>query len=303
MQYQISGNPTLPKVSVTVVTYNHGDWLAECLESIVSQKTNFPFEVIVGDDASTDGRTTEVLREYAEKYPHMVIPVIRQQNIGPTANYFDLVRRARGAYIAHVDGDDQMLPGKLQIQSDFLDANLDCVMVGHQMKVIDKQGKYLKNFSSNHPKLFDCNYLLSHHAVFAHSSIMYRAYVRDQFHYENIERLDAYIYLLIGTRGRIAFLDLPLGIYRRGVGVASRGWSVPLQEDVISHAEKIGLRTTVIKRYRAYLKLAEAYAAYKEGKYYEYFSATTASIKIRLYSLKQIFLLFHSLVKLLTNLK
>ncbi|NOT86208.1 MAG: glycosyltransferase, partial [Methylococcaceae bacterium] len=54
---QFSG--TTPKVSVTVITYNHGNWLAQCLESIVTQETDFPFEVIVGDDASTDGRTVE----------------------------------------------------------------------------------------------------------------------------------------------------------------------------------------------------------------------------------------------------
>lgn len=186
----------LPVVSVTVVTYNHGIWLEECLESIVTQETDFPFEVIVGDDASTDSLTIAILQKYADKYPNIIVPVFREKNVGPTANYFDVVQHARGKYIAHVDGDDRMLPGKLQIQKDFLETNTDCVMVGHQVKGIDRDGKYKKFFSSHHPQKFDSNYLLSHHAVFAHSSIMYRACVRSLLQYNNINRLDIYILLL-----------------------------------------------------------------------------------------------------------
>ncbi len=170
----LNGKDT-PKVSVTVVTYNHGDWLAECLESIVSQETDFSFEVVVGDDASTDGRTTEVLEEYSKKYPEIIIPIFRKKNIGPIANYFDVVRRSKGRYIAHVDGDDVMLSKKLQIQADFLDNNLDFVMAVHEMFSLSE--KYTSEFAVNDslPEVGDVYDLLRCGCYFSHSSKMYRS--------------------------------------------------------------------------------------------------------------------------------
>jgi|GEM_PF-6873929 glycosyltransferase involved in cell wall biosynthesis len=93
---QFSGTP---KVSVTVVTYNHGNWPAQCLESIVTQKTDFPFEVIVGDDASTDGRTVEVLREYASKYPEVIVPIFREKMLGQQQITLTLLRVQGGAIL------------------------------------------------------------------------------------------------------------------------------------------------------------------------------------------------------------
>jgi glycosyltransferase involved in cell wall biosynthesis len=132
---------TVPKVSVIVLTFNHGPWLAECLDSIVSQRTDFPFEIIVGDDASTDGITTNILRDYAQRYPDLIIPVIRDKNIGGCANLIDVQSKTRGEYIASCDGDDMMLPGKLQKQTDYLDSRQDCSMVGHQTKQLLPNGK------------------------------------------------------------------------------------------------------------------------------------------------------------------
>jgi glycosyltransferase involved in cell wall biosynthesis len=293
-QGQFSGST--PKVSVTVVTYNHGNWLAQCLESIVAQETDFPFEVIVGDDASTDVRTVEVLREYASKYPKIILPIFREKNIGPTANYFDIVARARGGYISHVDGDDGMLPGKLQFQKSFMDRNDDCVITGHQMKCINKDGQEIGPFSIKHKSKFDVNYLLANHAVFAHSSIMYRAYRRDNFCFVGRERLDLYLYLLLAGNGKIAYLPQALGYYRRGVGVASMNWPATLQQDVVDLANSLGVVRSSIDRYRAKLKHSEAYAAYKNEKYEEYLKASLASLKLKAFHSDQFLFFGHSLL-------
>lgn len=296
---QFSG--TTPKVSVTVITYNHGNWLAQCLESIVTQETDFPFEVIVGDDASTDGRTVEVLREYASKYPKIIVPIFRNKNVGPTANYFDIVARARGSYISHVDGDDGMLPGKLQFQKSFMDRNDDCVISGHQMECINKDGQAIGRFSINHKLKFDINYLLANHAVFAHSSIMYRAYRRDGLCFVGRERLDLYLYLLIAGNGKIAYLPQELGFYRRGVGVASMNWPATLQKDVVDLANALGVVRSSIDTYRAKLKHSEAYAAYKNEEFEEYLKASVKSIVIKLYTPMQLVFLLHSLLSLVKN--
>ena len=67
------------KVSVICLTYNHRAFIRECLEGFVRQKTTFPFQVIVHDDASTDG-TAEIVKEYAQRYPHIIQPILQQEN-------------------------------------------------------------------------------------------------------------------------------------------------------------------------------------------------------------------------------
>lgn len=163
-----------PKVSVTVVTYNHGEWLAMCLESIVTQKTDFEFEVIVGDDASTDNRTVEVLREYQTKYPDLIVPIFRKKNIGPVANFFDVMRRARGQYLAHIDGDDIMFSGKLQAQVDFLDANAGFSMAVHRMSSLCPDGSGGESEAPVFPEVGTVDDLLKYGCYFCHSSKMYR---------------------------------------------------------------------------------------------------------------------------------
>ena len=70
------------KVSVVCLTYNHQAYIRQCLDGFVMQKTDFPFEVWVGDDASTD-KTPEIVSEYAAKYPDIIRPVLRKENVGP----------------------------------------------------------------------------------------------------------------------------------------------------------------------------------------------------------------------------
>src|SRR5690606_6758678 len=98
-----------------------------------SQKTNFPYEIIVGDDASTDG-TVDVLKEFARENPGLVIPILHEKNIGPVANYFSVHRLARGEYVCHMDGDDLAFPEKLQKQVNVMEADKSISILWHRMK-------------------------------------------------------------------------------------------------------------------------------------------------------------------------
>lgn len=114
------------KVSVCVLAYNQRNFIEKCICGIVSQKTNFEFEVLVHDDASTDG-TAEIIKEYEKKYPNIIKPIYQKENrfskgvqISKTYNY----PRAKGKYIAFCEGDDYWTDeNKLQAQVDFLDNN------------------------------------------------------------------------------------------------------------------------------------------------------------------------------------
>lgn len=112
------------KVSVIVATYNQRSTIARALDSVLAQQApDFDFEVIIGDDCSTDG-TADVCRQYAAANPGKVRLIAREKNLGVQANYFDCVQQARGEYLADCAGDDQWLsPRKLAMQVAMLNAN------------------------------------------------------------------------------------------------------------------------------------------------------------------------------------
>lgn len=120
-------------VSVVCNAFNHGKYIKDTLEGFVTQKTNFPFEVLVHDDASTDN-TADIIREYEAKYPELIKPICQTENqysqkININRTY--QIPRIKGKYVALCEGDDYWTdPLKLQKQVDFMEANPDCTMCG-----------------------------------------------------------------------------------------------------------------------------------------------------------------------------
>lgn len=113
------------KVSVCITTYNLEPYIAQTLDSVLCQETSFDYEVIVGDDFSTD-RTREILLQYKAQYPDKIVLHFQEKNVGVNRNDYDLIHLAKGEYIAWCDGDDYWLTkDKLQKQVDILDANPD----------------------------------------------------------------------------------------------------------------------------------------------------------------------------------
>jgi glycosyltransferase involved in cell wall biosynthesis len=126
------------KVSVICPTYNHERYLRECLDSLLMQEVDFDYEILVGDDASTDA-TPQILQEYARLHPQRIVAVLRPENIGPVANNADLLHRARGQYIAMCEGDDFWIgKDKLQSQADHFDRHPHCAAHFHPVKVLDE---------------------------------------------------------------------------------------------------------------------------------------------------------------------
>ena len=112
-------------VTVCCITYKHEEYIAQALESFVRQKTNFRYRVFVGEDRGGDG-TADIVLEYAKKYPDIIVPFIREQNMGAQANLIDLCSRANSPYIAFCEGDDYWTDEyKLQKQFDYMQANED----------------------------------------------------------------------------------------------------------------------------------------------------------------------------------
>ncbi len=208
------------KVSVCVVAYNQENYIAKCLDSILEQQTNFRIEIIVSDDASTD-RTPEIIMEYFHKHPGVIRPFLHKQNISAGVNFQFAHNQATGEYVAHCDGDDYFLPGKLQYQADFLDRHPAYVQVWHRQRLVDAENTIIGNFPYRYVNFFLGRRLslkqlaISYGLVGQHSSQMYRRSARTV--YENHPATIDYFYALnIAAKGYSTHLNKFLGCYRAG---------------------------------------------------------------------------------------
>jgi glycosyltransferase involved in cell wall biosynthesis len=195
-------------VSVCVVTYNQVEYVQHCLQTILDQKTEFDFELIVGDDCSTDG-TREIVREIARRYPDKIIPILHRENVGATQNYLAVHNMAQGKYIAHCDGDDYWLPGKLQYQFSLLESDEGLAFVAETEHKINGQ------------LLLTVDNLLEMANPVVHSSKMYR---REDIltSSSKVDLLDFYLNVEHARRGRVLIEKARFTFYRRYVGVSRR---------------------------------------------------------------------------------
>ena len=141
-------------VSISCITYNHGPYIRQCLEGFIMQKTSFNFEVLIHDDASTDG-TTEIIKEYENNYPDIIKPLYEKENQwikGRRGSKLFNYPRAKGKYIAICEGDDYWIdPLKLQKQVDLLEKNKDCSLCssGYFIQEQNKPRKIICNKKGN----------------------------------------------------------------------------------------------------------------------------------------------------------
>ena len=210
-----------PKVSVCVITYNQERYIRKCLQSLVEQQTDFDFEVIVGDDCSTDGTRT-VVREFVERYPRLVRALFQERNTGGSRNNLEVHAAARGDYVAHVDGDDYALPGKLQAQADVLDRDLACNAVWHRVDYFDDEGGFcsgdtadLSSFENGRVTFSDAIQL---GFVGVYSSLMYRRSARSPVDASR-RILDVHLTWDLLSTSHGCLIDVVLGRYR----IASSG--------------------------------------------------------------------------------
>ena len=213
------------KVSVFCTAFNHEKYIRDALDGFLSQKTDFPFEVLVTDDASTDG-TTAILREYQEKYPDVIRFFHQEKNLfSQGINIYETVMypNARGEYIAYCEGDDYWSdPSKLRQQVSFLDAHPDYSACVHNSwyrfcegnrpdaLLLPESGDRDVPFSTIIQGMSHC---------FHTSSILGRAkwmcnppdFQRVAFTYGFT---DYAIALWLSLNGKIRFLDQPMSVYR-----------------------------------------------------------------------------------------
>lgn len=214
-------------VSVICNAYNQEKYIAQTLESFVTQKTNFPFEVLVHDDASTDG-TTQIIRSYAEKYPEIVKPYIQTEN--QYSQHIPLTRkfqysRAKGKYLAWCEGDDYWTdPFKLQKQVDALEQHPEIDICANCTAMIRDGKEQSRTPQCKENKIFTVEEVIRGGGSFVSTnSLMYRRSLLDSENdYTKLFNLDFVLQISGSIRGGMLYLADCMSAYRV---MAEGSWS------------------------------------------------------------------------------
>lgn len=204
-------------VSVCSITYNHAPYIRECLDGFLMQECDFKYEILIHDDASTDG-TQDIIKEYQAKYPEIIKPILQTENQWSKGIRGIHIRynfpRVKGKYIAMCEGDDYWTdPLKLQRQVDFLDKN--------QEYIISTENAFIKDTQRNHIKLFyEIN--VAQEDISINSLLEKRKFTTASVLFRNIPIALPYggdivlwIYLLLKGKGH--FRNINSSVYRRGL--------------------------------------------------------------------------------------
>ena len=207
---------TTPRISVCVITCNQGDFIGQCLRSILGQEVEAEVQVLVGDDASDDG-TSEIVAALASEHPGRILHLRRDPRMGAMANMRDLMARADGDYVARVDGDDYWLPGKLRRQLEYLQSHQDCAAVYANALVVDGTGDRIGLFNDVGDARFDLAAMLRRGNFLNNSSVLFRSSCRRAWLDVDVPQIDYRIHLRHALHGWLGHIGEPLAAYRAGV--------------------------------------------------------------------------------------
>lgn len=198
---------TVPLVSITCITYNHVNFIRDAIEGFLMQETTFPVEILIHDDASTDG-TADLVREYEAKYPQLIRPIYQTENQFSQGNNLGQFLRPlqRGKYIALCEGDDYWTDvKKLQIQASILDENPDYVICYGNSQPFDENGLLDIDFGGARRDL-SASELQKGIAIFT-LTVMYRNIIKIPPEFTVVGYGDLFIWSLLGLQGKGRFIS------------------------------------------------------------------------------------------------
>ncbi|MEP7322446.1 MAG: glycosyltransferase [Saprospiraceae bacterium] len=217
------------KVTVVLLTYNHEKFIVQALESILSQVTNFSYNITIVEDFSSD-KTREIVTDYQVKYPDKINLVLSEYNRNDNLDCVKAIQSAQGEYIALIDGDDYWSSNqKLQKQADFLDAHLTCSMCFHKVRDFYEDGSeedFFKALPQNKQfftslDLYDRNFIDTCSIMLRRLSL---AKIPEWF--RTIYCADWVIQFLCAESGTIGYIDEVMGAWRIHKGGAWNGSSL-----------------------------------------------------------------------------
>lgn len=274
-------------VTIRCLAYNHEPYIRQCLDGFVMQRTNFRFEAIVHDDASTDGTAT-IIREYAEKYPDIIKPIFETEN--QYSKRDGSIRRimnehTHGKYIAFCEGDDYWIdPLKLQKQVDFLENNINCSLCFHNAyyensilnKRVGKHKIYSKSQYASDKHIFRDGGFIPTASIVARTFV-YQMMFSSHFPM-NCPVGDLRFQLFAATCGDVYYLNEVMSVYRLVPTSVTHQW----------FKEKNKLLLHYIKLKDWYISVNE----YTDKKYYKLIDESIAFVEARIARVEKNYFLF-----------
>lgn len=298
------------KVSVYCFVYNHEKYLRDALEGFVNQNTDFEYEVIVHDDASTD-KSADIIKEYEKKYPQIIKPIYQKENqYSKNVDIFKtfILPRMTGEYVAACEGDDYWTDcEKLKRQIDFLDNHREYSACVHNTMMLNY---FNKTENIMYPQIGDHDITIADLLVnggysYHTSSVVYRiqyAKKRPDFFNKAKGYGDYPLAIYLGFSGKVRFLDYVMSTYRYG---SENSWTVRMKkvttdnqyEGVVAskiemlkaanefsdyHYQNI-INDAISRHQYTLLEIKEDYKSMRKGIYRKYYLEESLSRKMKLY--------------------
>ena len=204
------------KLSVMMITYNHERFIAQALESVLAQRVNFDYEIVIGEDCSTD-RTREILMDFCRLYPKRIVPLLRDSNVGAMRNLEATLAACRGQYLALLEGDDYWTSReKLERQVNFLDTHPGSAVCCHRVQFLHETGLAgAEVFPSLPAGAYTIEDLLRGNFVMTCSAVLRRHLVPAlPLWFRKMKLADWPMFALAARNGTINLMDEVMAVYR-----------------------------------------------------------------------------------------
>ncbi len=251
-------NNTNIKVSVWMITYNHENFIAQAIDSILMQKVNFEYEIVIGEDCSTD-KTKSILLDYQKKYPEKINLILHKKNIGIAKNMVETYKACSGTYIAMLEGDDYWIDKtKLETQINFLDNNPDYVLCYQKVNRVDATGKILATSNPKDKPSSDIADILSRGWFMNTGTLVFRNFLIQKFpdFFFRYGSTDYILHVLLAQHGKIGFINSVSSAYRIHQGGITRDFQkniIPFLNKKLLLLEEIDLYLN--RNYSKYIRI------------------------------------------------
>lgn len=213
-------------LSVCIRSYNQERFIRDALDSVLMQKTDFPFEIIVSDDCSKDG-ARDILKEYQLRYLEKIRLLLHDSNLGGPNNLRAVIEASHAKYVCCLDGDDFFTDVyKLQKQVDFLEAHDEYAACFHNTWIVSETGRKCGIF--NHPNFHEVHdakeFITEYWFVPIHSAVIRREYIEFPDWYATVMNDDYVIHLSVARHGAYYFMPDVMVAYRKHAGEISTAY-------------------------------------------------------------------------------
>jgi glycosyltransferase involved in cell wall biosynthesis len=240
-----------------MITFNHEQYIAEAIESVISQQLRFDYELVISDDASTD-KSVEIIKKYKNLYPEKIRLILHEKNIGMMPNFISALKACKGDYVALLEGDDYWIdPYKLQKQVSFLEQNPDYSICFN--RVYEQLGN-VKTIAPMNPWESDMTFDICDLALgnFMHTnSVVFRNHLINYFPswFDKSPIGDYVVHMLNARKGVIKYFSDLMGVYRVSTGIWStqaKSLQIPKVIRVLKLLEKEQFEDKVKKKLSAH---------------------------------------------------